>query len=768
MPGRYRASIGHNPSISVNRGYLGITGSDVGLTLGTQVSGGISLQTLRNAGYIVVTDAPYNADPTFTVECSAGIQAAIDASYAAGKAVWFPSGTYKVNTTIRCYVWQSTTTNPEKKTHQLIGASVPSRPVIKLASSAALFDSVGTPRPVVVFAAWKPATAGATISPPASLTFDPYTGPSAATYASATSTLFNNTCHNIEIDTGGHVGAEGLCMFTAQNSFLGNLRVVATNSNCGLRGSPGRNSCATNIEIEGGKIGFSAFPLGTISSSAGVVITGLKCFNQSVVNVEAGDFVPMTIVGFEFTKTAGGSVFTGSSSSSTCSRSATFIDGRVDTGSGIAFDNSGVVGLYIRNVYITGTTSLIKSSATTTTGSGTWKLINEYCANQQLGSATGGSSLRHFSLLDGVTSGVLEPVKSITNSAASPPGNIVTRHIFSIPQIDGGTYIDITSAPYSATAGGSDVRSSIQSAIDAAETAGHNRVFVPRGIFHVGSPGLVLKANTRMFGIGIAGSGAGFDRSTIYTHSSWVPPDGSSPPIVTTVNNAAGTAFFGFMNVQMRDSGTARTHFTTMEWRVGKNSATACTQYESDFVSPTVLVSTTPKIMLSFTGNGGGRHYGYCSETIGLGGVDSRGIKISGTSQPLHIYGINVESVKRAGEDGTTGHMLANVELTSASNVRLYSLKREGDAPTMILTDCTNVGVYSSGGMRDDPSLRWNQILGASDKILFANILVQQSTSAGNYLLYENVTGGGGVHGTTYPDGISIYHRGTLDDAAMS
>lgn len=50
------------------------------------------------AYYEVVTDAPYNADPTGVADSTEGIQAAIDAAILAGTGVVFPAGTYLLDT----------------------------------------------------------------------------------------------------------------------------------------------------------------------------------------------------------------------------------------------------------------------------------------------------------------------------------------------------------------------------------------------------------------------------------------------------------------------------------------------------------------------------------------------------------------------------------------------------------------------------------------------------------------------------------------------
>ncbi|GHO77997.1 hypothetical protein KSD_57680 [Ktedonobacter sp. SOSP1-85] len=52
------------------------------------------------AGYISVTDAPYNADPTGAVDATTAIQNAVNAGASQGKGVWIPQGTFLVTSHI--------------------------------------------------------------------------------------------------------------------------------------------------------------------------------------------------------------------------------------------------------------------------------------------------------------------------------------------------------------------------------------------------------------------------------------------------------------------------------------------------------------------------------------------------------------------------------------------------------------------------------------------------------------------------------------------
>jgi hypothetical protein len=75
--------------------------------------------------------------------------------------------------------------------------------------------------------------------------------------------------------------------------------------------------------------------------------------------------------------------------------------------------------------------------------------------------------------------------------------------------------------------------------------------------------------------------------------------------------------------------------------------------------------------------------------------------------------------------------MESNIEFDHAQNLRLFSFKREGTTPSVILRDSANVGMFSSGAMRDPVAGGYVQVLGASDGILAAGepLTAQQSSS---------------------------------------
>jgi hypothetical protein len=98
-------------------------------------------------------------------------------------------------------------------------------------------------------------------------------------------------------------------------------------------------------------------------------------------------------------------------------------------------------------------------------------------------------------------------------------------------------------------------------------------------------------------------------------------------------------------------------------------------------------------------------------------------------------------------------------------------MKREGDSPTLIIRNCRNVAMFSSGAMRNPvaPGLGgYVQVLGDSSGILAANLQTQGvfDPPNGEAMVREALTGKASVQ-VIWPDCVSVYKRDELDDAAM-
>jgi hypothetical protein len=172
---------------------------------------------------------------------------------------------------------------------------------------------------------------------------------------------------------------------------------------------------------------------------------------------------------------------------------------------------------------------------------------------------------------------------------------------------------------------------------------------------------------------------------------------------------------------------------------------------------------TNPHSLWKISGNGGGRWYFWGVDKSGPNeNMGYRHLLIDGTSQPLWMYGCNLEK----------GKGLTRCEIKNARNVRIFSVKIETRQPIFKVHNSENIAIFSSGAMRHPCELidgrpgAYYWVTGSSNNILFANINPQRRGEGGeSFTLLEDT-----VHGKTsvnYPVMVSVYKRGEIDDEAM-
>ena len=736
----------------------------------TDNSVAIPVATLQAAGYVVPTASPYNCDPTGVVDCTTAMQQAIDDAFSARKTVWLPSGTYRISNTLRCYRFIRATNASPFSSHMIRGATIPSRPLIKIAPTAPAFDNLSLPRPMIAYLQWLSDDPAGTFEPP-DQTYNPYSGPGTQagdTWSQNQGQYFNGMLINVNFDTSSHPAADGVCFSHAQTGWMANIKVTATNSRMAFNQFSSQGAISCNLEAVGGQYAFSLtdneFP--GIGSGPGPVLAGIKASGQTLGIFKSGSsYMSPTVVGFDFAPAGGAPVLVITTvGSATGFHTMTMLDGRI-TSSALLFDNTVLKGLYLRNIYVSGTNDLIKSGVNTITAAGTWKKINEYCCNDLRGADippdsgfTGSGVLQHFSMIEGTVAHVQEPINSITPNfaAGSVPTDLITKHIATFTSIEDGPYVDAVLDHGASTSGG-DARAAIQAAIDAAQTAGHNRVFLRKGDFLIGGT-VVLKRDTKLFGIGTV------DHTKIAVHPSWAPTTGE-PYMFDTEDHTEGTAYLADMEIQRRCLPTPSVNrFSLIKWRVGRKSVMANIMNSREFVTPSSLC-TNRRILYDFVGSAGGKIYSTFGDGRAFHGLDVRVVRIVGTTQPLSFYGVmhEIAKLEPSGQDPLT-----NCEVTNASNIRFYGGKREGGAPSLVLTDSNNVAWYGAGAMLTP--VNYFQVYGASSGILIASAFVQGFSQgvATPFMMQENVTGGGGLKTIRWPYGISIYKRGTVNDALIN
>ncbi len=760
-PGKYQVKVGSELYYEIDVGtfILGSGGTvQESPAPGPQV--GPTTQELRDMGYLLVDD--YGADPTGVSDSITAINNCIEDGRTQRRPVWFSAGaTYRVTDTVRLGMWDS------GDTLNIHGGRLGGgRPTIVLDDGATGFGNSSDPRPVVCLRLFPDATDGDWPSDPLDET-SPYTGQA--------NIVFYFEWFNINITTGANAGAVGMYAPGAQRCAMADVHINATGGYRGLWGALGRNSPVANLKITGG-----VQPLRNDSSSrsressAGSMIAGLEIVPEAATQVliESDDPLPMVIVGFDIERSSSGNLVDVVSGSRTGYRSVVFIDGIFRSGGGTVVDNGGGKNIYLRNCYVTGTNDLVQSgSESTITAAGTWKRIDEYAYNDQSPDDISNGDYATESLINNVTSTAAEPATNVTASVAAPTVDFIDRHTADFPMVDEGpveNILDHGATPNPDTFSNiitndntADSLGAIHSAIAAAATAGHNRVLIPRGVFYV-SDTVTLGVDTKFIGVGNR-------MSLVCPQGSWQPT--SMAFVMETVNNAAATTHFSKAGFYTRtvdgtftspDGPYAFDWFSFMNWRAGRNSSSIQLYNGREFMAPTNRCQE--KHYYHFEGNAGGKHYGMTdAQGRRFGDEDCRTHYFSGTSQPLHCYGVNPEITKRS-----VGVALTNIEIVNCANIRLYGIKREGESATLLINDSDNIAAYGLGRQVTDQGYVC-RITGTSDGVLIAPCVHDDSGTSydGTDMIRQDLDAES-TFTVEFPGGCSYYRRGVIDDAAAT
>ena len=739
-------------------------------------------------GYLVVTYYP-GVTTNDSGDCTAGIQAAINDASAINQAfgalqlwrcstnlvapvrplaVFFPPGTYRVSDTLQCYQWWDTN-RCLGAYHTVLGSTAgASRPLIKLAAGAAKYQNSSAPRPIIAFNGWLQQPGGP--YPPVTVT-DPMNAPRG--YKDEPGYDMTAGLRNFDFDCNSNPGAIGVVMSGAQNVSIENVKVLATNAFAGFCELPGAGGVAANLEAAGGQYGviqgsrfYGDLPGMGLQSTAGPVVAGLTLENQTVAAILYGELCsPMTVAGFKITNSQG--IRISNYPWATSYGVLTMMDGQIginNAANPAAIDNRAAgKDLYLRNVYISGTTNLVKSGAYVTTGSGTWSYLAEYAYNDEDYWAETDDNYRQglinsYSLINGIVKNWITPFPispKLTTNSGPPPADLVSRHLWqSYPSYNGAANDPLT-VVVSTNLGCNNFNDStvaLQTSIDLASTnpAYGGRVFLPAGIYYITNT-LTLHTNTVLLGVGRS-------MSCIQAAQAWRPT--SNVTVIRTEDSATATTTLAYLSVTSRyinypDSETNYSRFNIITWQAGANSLVVGVAPMDPW---TVYPTCWPRSVLIFTNHGGGKWYGLVVGRYGESNPAFRRVKLVGTTQPLWFYSLNMES----GPSDVDG------EMTGAANVRILGMKREGGGNEWVISNSTNIAAYGYGwgGTDGGPSSSLYQVLGTSTNVLLGNLAAGGGYLSTGNTVYEALTGLP-VTNVLWPKHISLYKRGEINDTNM-
>ncbi|MBN1673821.1 MAG: cadherin-like domain-containing protein [Kiritimatiellae bacterium] len=687
-------------------------------------------------------------DPSGVKDSTAALQKALDDGYDYQLAVFFPAGTYTVSDTLRVVrkrsrfaTWHCTA---------VIGSRKNGRPVIRLAANARGFNDPANPKPVVWVWTNREGFNRAFGAPASEFSTNEQKEQSAAMG-------FLQSVEGLIIDCNGekgNSGAIGLRFGAAQASSIHDVKVIATGAFAGIYDIPSRSSAgAANIEVEGGRYGLY------LNSGASSIVVGATLRNQTEAALFSTQFPPIAVVGFHIVKETGPVLSVQDPAWSTATGTMSLLDGVVELRKGgIAFENPAGKNFYVRNVYVKGASALVKTPRRTLTGHGGWTRVGEYVDVDHRTFPDDppyefrDSKFAGFAVLNG-KSGKEEPAR-IEPSPAGPPSDVVSRHVWDkLPSFEDPDCVVLTEVCAANGADEKDDWAAFQKAVDT-----HEKILVPKGMFRLGRT-LTLGARTQLFGVSRA-------TSRIFSHPDWKPT--SEAAIVQTVDDARATTVLCNIHLGFQCGVKEHDWWNLLNWRAGRRSicfgVTERDGAEGAYERMQKSRETNPHSLFKVSGSGGGRWYFW--------GVDWNGpnqhpgyrhLLIDGTHEPLWLYGCNLEK----------GLGVTRCEIRNARNVRIFSVKIEGDRPIFKIHDSANVAVFSSGAMRGhcagykgygESAYYW--VSGRSEGILFANVNPQTNGRGQDSLTLLEERGGVRVE-VRYPEMVAVYKRGELDDGAM-
>ncbi|MDP4238117.1 MAG: T9SS type A sorting domain-containing protein [Bacteroidota bacterium] len=632
------------------------------------------------------------ADMNGTNDVTAKLQAAVNNARNAYKALFIPSGTYKVSNTINCIYDE--TASPIKATH-IIGSAI-QHPLIKIVdNTTSVFNNASSPNAVFEY--------------------------HSSNSAHSTEWVMQGGIRGVDFDLGaGNAGAVAIYWGCAQHGYVEDININARNAFAGLTSAGGANSIVANVSVTGGQYGMYLHPTTgwNMPESPQNTIVGCTFINQTNVPLYIWGWGGVTMVGISIVTSRPTAIVMDCSTWSAViqfpfSLNDSKIEFTTPGASNVAISNPLHGTISLRGVYVKGSGYISKNNGDedlASTGSLTdWNYVNAFNyidknpRNDDSGTLYAGT---HY---DASTTGTQFKTCIKNISVATPPANLITKHIWSsTPSFEDAGAVLITAGSSTTT---------IQNAINS-----NTKVCFAKGSYTLTAP-LTLKASTIL--IGCPGYG---DCGSIFYYG-WVPT--SQTWLINTEDNATATTYL--MDIAT-DPGTAD-YLGSLNWRAGANSIIRDVWFDKSFDWVEKNLSR-----LYFSGNGGGRVYNYCddknfSDPITNVNINHRKVKISGTTQQLTFYGLNLERGGSISGEST----FPMCEMTNASNICIYGAKTESYQPYAALTNCNNIFLTNIIDTAPISPTATNliELYGTSDHIEIANALHLRPISSASLIVKD-------------------------------
>jgi hypothetical protein len=472
---------------------------------------------------------------------------------------------------------------------------------------------------------------------------------------------YNNVIRGIDFKLGDNSGAVAIRHWGAGGSAVQDVRIDAHGAFAGINDLIGSGGSMTDIEVDGGKYGVYA-PDSQPSSS----ITGLKLEDQSEAAIFYQGTSPLTIAGFQITKTDGPVIEVGKAKGGIDGDgNLSLVDGSIELT--VKHEEDTMIqnsdrSVYLRNVYMRNAGYIIRHSEDPASdrvvdkGRGTWIHIDEYAYDQ--GYTPNNVILVDGSYAAGTTWPEIGPYYTVASNEApsKPPTDLVSRHLWSNGEkfvaFDQPGVINVKDAPYNAKGDGvTDDTAAIQQAIDVG-----SQIFLPKGTYLI-SDSLHLKADTKLFGVSHTAS--------VLTVNPASKPAKDTPMIASHDNADAATVLSNLkLELPKKDQ-----LFYAIDWQAGRKSIV-----KDVWIKPKDIQSDAPHSpslkWVIIHGNGGGRWYNLFAP--GQYGPQDPGFRIwvvENTSQPLLFYMLHSSHAR--------SEINPQTEINNSANVTIFSAKFE-------------------------------------------------------------------------------------------
>lgn len=630
-------------------------------------------QALARLGYVDVTAAPFNADPSGVADSTKAIQAAVNFARDHQMVCFLPAGDYLVSDTIDCargYEHKFGSIFPGRFHPCMIVGSTRSsgRARIILAPDSPGFNDPANPKHVIRF--WARSSVPRIRDDREVMVKDPKIGQPNISY--------NQNLVSVDIEIGsGNPGAIGIYLQAAQGSGAINVKIDARHGFAGLEGGAGSGGSHFGITVIGGRVG-----LDLTGAQPAPTVGGITLIGQTEVSLRYSGANTLCIVGADIRPAEGAMAIQGGhkDQDSPFTGHICVIDSRIE------FENLSEQPpaietckcLYIENSYFRNASVAVSFKGQELLRSGgNWLHVREFAKGADTLSNPKLNLMEYFFPIY-VNGESIEILSNVDES--EPPSDLVSRHLWEgpLPSFESDGVVSVKEDKYGARGDGrTDDSDAIQKAIDE-----NDIVFLPKGHYVV-SKTIALRPGTKIFGVSHTCSNIMIESGGAFFANANNPK-----AVLETPDTAEGNNVLAFFSATIPMSAAGAHSFLHQS---GGSTIIACRfayhHYSAEeegkffvdnerFTPPTVA-----------RGHASGKWYMHYEEQQSKG-ADCRQLLIEGTRQPLAFYHLNVEHA----------NFDAQMEIRNCENVRIFGLKSERNNVVLRVTRSRNVSLYGYGG----------------------------------------------------------------------